>query len=126
MAVASGDAIEFLEYLLEVLAAHPDAVVGDGYLEPFLSVGLHVAGGHGEMQGDFLAAVFHGVVEQVEDDVGEVHLVDINGGVLGPEDRLDVAAVFLNLELEGGGDIGYEDVGVDILQAQCGPAAVEH
>lgn len=123
VAVAGIDAVEFVENLLEVVALYADAVVGDAYFEPVVG---DVAAAYGKFKIAVLGAVLYGVVEQVEDYVGEVHLVDLDDGVHGVEVGGDAAAVFLNLELEGVDDVEYHGVGVDVDNLESTLLAVEH
>ena len=78
------------------------------------------------MQGALLRAVFNRVVEEVENNVGEVHLVDGHDGVEGVEIGSDGAAVALHLELEGVDDVEYHCVGVYVFEAQGRLLPVEH
>ena len=77
------------------------------------------------MQRALLRAVFYGIVEQVEDYVGKVHLVDHHQPVEGIEIGRDAAAVLLHLELECVYDIVHGEVGVDFIELERGALAVE-
>ena len=79
MAVAGGNAIEFLEDFFQILFFHPYAVVVDGDFDTLVAVRCEVACGDAEPKGDILAAIFYCIVEQVKYHVGEVHLVNIDG-----------------------------------------------
>ena len=79
VAVACRDAVELLEDLLQVFAFHADAVVLDGDLDVVL---IWIDGGYHEFGRHVVAPILDGIVQQVEDDVGEVHAVHVDDGIL--------------------------------------------
>ena len=97
VAIARRDAIEFVEDLFQVLLADAYAVVGNGDFDAIVS---DVARRDGEKQGCFLASIFDSVVKEIENHVGEMHLVDMNNAVFGVEIGSDSAAVFLDFDFE--------------------------
>ena len=90
--------VELVEDALQVVLLNADAIVGDADADVrlVLVVGMYLDG-----KWFFLTAILEGIVQQIEDDVGEVHLVDVDNGVLGIELAGDGAAKFSHLELEG-------------------------
>ncbi len=87
----------------------------NAYLETLLSVSLHVPCRHFQFQRHILPAILHRIVKQIEYHIGEMHLIDIHGRLLGSEECLYMSAVFLHLELESRRYAGYDLVGVHIL-----------
>ena len=120
--VAGVYAVELLEYLLQVFAFDADAVVldADAQLSGF------VPGADGEFELSVGAFVLHGIVHQVEDDVGEVHLVDEDDGVFGFQAGDDLSSVLLDFEGEGMDDAGDEFVGVDFDHLEVGALVLVH
>ena len=114
--------VELFEYLLQVVALDADAVVLQRDAEP---VGL-VPGRYGEFQLCVLTAVFHGVVHEVEDDVGQVHLVDHHVGTLGAQVGDDLSAVLLDLQREGVDDARDEFVHVDLRHVEVSLLVLVH
>ena len=112
--IAGGDTIEANEDLLQVFFFDADPVVLDEELE----LAVLVAGAGHEAQGHFLSAILDGVVQQVEEHVGQVHLIGVDGGVQGAEIEVDRAAIFLHLEREGAHHGGQEVVRVDLLELE--------
>ena len=74
MAVSGGHAIEFLEYLFQILLADTYAVVGNGDLEVVLR---YIFGLNSDIQRLVFTAIFHGVVKQIEYHICEVHFIHI-------------------------------------------------
>ena len=79
----------------------------------------YVAGRHLEYRGRIILHVFQGVVEQIEDDVGEVHLIKAAFSVDGIEVYLNLAPIFLSLDLLGVDYIIDDIVDIHIREFQC-------
>ena len=65
-------------------------------------------------------AVFECVVEEVEDDIGEVHLVGTDDGVFRLEVGGDGAADVLHLKGEGMCHIFDDAVCIELVHLECG------
>ena len=120
--VAGRNAVEFLEDLLQVFTLHADAVIGDCDLDVVL---VGVDRGHHEFGWHIFAAVLDGVIQQVENHVGEVHAVYIDDGILGIEVGIDVPAIFLDLEFKRVDDAVDAGVGIFFFKAHGGVLAVK-
>ena len=72
--IAGGHAEEAIEYLFQILLLDADTIVLDGDQQ----LAVLVPGAAHQFEGHVWAAILHGVVHQVEQDIGDVHLVHIN------------------------------------------------
>ena len=123
VAVAGGDAEEALEDAFEIFATDADAIVGDGD-EELVSL---VFSAHHEPNGSVGTAVFESVVEEVVDEVGEVHRVAPDDGILGFELHRNMAVHAAGFELEGGNYFFDDAVGFNLLKLEGGDVvAIEH
>ena len=123
VAVSGRDTVESFKNLFEVLAFYPYAVVGDGDSQ---LAGRGVGGGYSEAQRLVLLTVFHCIVKQIEDYVGEVHLIDVDNGIAGIKVCGKAAAIFFHFKPECIGYVGNQRIGIDVLEAQSGFLFVEH
>ena len=78
VAVARMHPVEFLEDTLEVFLANADTVV---FHADFKTRAGYVAGRDVEMRLFILLHIFDSIVEQIENHVGELHLVDADSGI---------------------------------------------
>ena len=94
--IAGRYTIEFFENLFQVFFLDADAVVlyRD---DDFVAFG---GGFYHQFEGNPFAGLFYGIVEQVEDDVGEVHFIDFHQAVFGIEFGVDAAAKLFDFQFE--------------------------
>ena len=78
------------------------------------------------MEGHVVAFVLDGVVHEVENDVREVHFVDEDVRLVGPQVGSDGSACAFHFEAEGVDHAGEEVVCVDLTALEGGFLAVEH
>ena len=120
--VACVNTIELVEDAFEVVFPDADAVVGNAYAEVRLAL---IEGVNLDGKRLVFSAILESVVEQVEDDVCEVHLVGIDEGVVGFELHVERAANLCHLEREGIDDVFRYLVRVELLHLQCNVVVVE-
>ena len=106
------DAIKFFKYLFQILFLHAYAVVADADFELFVA---NIASGDRQLWCHILAAIFDGVVKEVENHISEVHLVNIHYRVFGREVGGDMASEFFSLDAIGAHHIVDNGVGINIF-----------
>lgn len=122
VSVPGVDAIEFLKDFFEVFFSYSDSVVLNSD-EQVVSV---VLCGDGELQLSVRRLIFHRVVHEIEDDVGEVHFIDEDFRVLSFQVGCEVSSVGFHFESEGVGDVFDESVCVEFFLFESGCFSVEH
>lgn len=122
VSVPGVDAIEFLEDFLEIFFSDSDSVVFNSD-EQVVSV---VLCGDGELQLSVRRLIFHRVVHEIEDDVGEVHFIDEDLRVLSFQVGCEVSSVGFHFESEGVGDVFDEGVCVEFFLFESGCFSVKH
>ena len=95
--VAGVHPVELLKNLLQVVFLDSDAVIGNHNLQTSVR---QVTRRYPQLQVAIVATVLDRIVEKVEDDIGKVHLVDINQGNLRIENSVNMTTVFLNFQFE--------------------------
>ena len=96
MTVTRVDAIEPVKDFLKIVLLDSDTVIGNRYHE---FTGL-VPCTNLEMQCYIGSLVFDGIVHKIEDDIGEMHLIDHAERIFCFKDGIDSTTYVLNLELE--------------------------
>ena len=116
------DTIELVEDAFQVVLLNADSVVGNADAEMCLALveSVHLNG-----QRLVLATVLESVVEQVEDDVREVHLVGIDEGIVGLEPHVERTAYLRHFQREGVHHVLRNLVGIQLLQLQRNVVVVE-
>ena len=94
--VSCRHAEEAVEYFLEVFFLDPDAVVLDRYQQ----LAVLVPGAAHQRQRHFEAAILHGVVQQVEQYVRDVHLIHVDVRIFRLQVDVDRAVILLDLQGE--------------------------
>ena len=122
VSVPGVDAIEFLKDFLEVFFSDSDSVV----FNPDEQVVSVVLCGDGELQLSVRRLIFHRVVHEIEDDVGEVHFIDEDLRVLSLQVGCEVSSVGFHFESEGVGDVFDECVCVEFFLFESGCFSVKH
>ena len=71
--------------------------------------------------------IFEGIVEEIVDQIGEVHRVGQDDGIFCFEERFEFSASGFHFELEGGGHFCYNGVGIEFVEFEiCGLRIVKH
>ncbi len=122
MAVTGMYTVEAIEYLLEVITLDTNSVISDGDHE---FAGL-IPGADLEMQRNIGPLILDGVVHEVEDDVGEVHLIDHAKRILSLELGIDGAADILDFEFEGVDYAVDEFIDIHLLKFHGVALALKH
>ena len=93
--VAGMHAVELVEDAFQVVLLNADAVIGNADAEVRLAliVGVNLDG-----KRLVFSAILEGIVQEVEDDVREVHLVGIDEGVVCFEPHVERTANLRNFE----------------------------
>lgn len=121
MTVAGGNSVEFVEDPFDVFLADSYSVVADAY---FNHVAGNVIGADYEMRRRILLHVFDCVVEEIEYDIREMHLIEDDVGVDGVKVQLYGAAVLLGLQLMGVDDVENYIVDVYLREFHCASSSV--
>ena len=121
--IACRHAEEFVKHFLLVVFRYAYAVVGNCYFE---TLAADVARADGKMQLFVFAAIFHGIVQQIENYIGKVHLVNLDQCVHGVKISLKLAAVFLHLKLKCVYNIVNHRIGINLLHLERGFAVFKH
>ena len=94
MALAGGDAVETVKDTLQLALLHPDPII----LDADTDLAVFVSSTDRQVQGHIGAAVLDRVVEEVEEDVGEVNLISLHPRIQGIQVQLQVSATLLGVE----------------------------
>ena len=94
MHIAGMNAIELVEYLLQVLLLHSHARIVDGQIEMMFIIPCL----HRDEQRLIRLAILHGIVHQIEDYILEMPLVDEEGGIYRLDIHINLAARMLHTE----------------------------
>ena len=122
VAVARVYAEEFFKNLLKVLSLDADAVV----LNVNANAVVVVVCVDFELRFHVLTMVFDGIVEQVEEHVGDVHFVGVEHCVFGVELRDDFSTHAFDLKAEGGYDVVDDFVDVKVFALEGVALFFEH
>ena len=120
--VAGMHAIELVEDALQVVLLYADAVVGDADAEVCLAL---IEGVNLDGERLVLASVLEGVVQQVEDDVCEVHLVGVDEGIVGLELHVERTTYLRHFQREGVHHVLRYLVSIEFLKLQGDVVVVE-
>ena len=122
VAVSGMNPVELIEYLLQILLLDANTIVLNGNIKLVRFVpGLDM-----QPQFAFRLLVFHRIVQQVENDIGEMHFIHKYPRTMGIQLGSDGTVVLLGLQRKGIHHTGYQIVGIDILHLQSSLLPLEH
>ena len=114
--------IELVEYLLQVFLLHTQAGIRNREIQMlFIIPGLHR-----DVKRFVRLTVFHSIVHQIEDDILEMHLVNIESRIDGFDIGIDLTTCMLNAEREGISNILNHLVQIEFFLLEHRLLAVEH
>ena len=122
MDIACMYTIELVEYLLQVFLLHTQAGIRNREIQMlFIIPGLHR-----NVKRLVWLTVFHGIIHQIEDNILEMHLVNIESRIDGFDIGIDLSTCMLHAEREGIGNILNHLVQIEFFLLEHSLLAVEH
>ena len=104
---------EAVEYFFQVFFLDPDTIVFNGDQQFAVVV---VPGSYHQCKGHLRTAVFHCVVHQVKQYIGDVHFIYINGRIDSLQVYIERTVVLFDFQGEGVGHADHQVVRIHFLQ----------